>query len=78
MKNPDHPKEIKANAATLTLTLLKTKTEEFKQMLREMIFAEDCFTKECLEGSPDECKKLNDILNGSYNPRCILHMIMTS
>jgi hypothetical protein len=65
LKNPDHPKEVKANAATLTLTLLKTKTKEFKQMLEEMSFVKDCFTKEALEGLPDECKRLNDILNQS-------------
>jgi len=64
LKNPDHPKEVKANAATLTLTLLKTKTEEFKQMLLEMSFVTECFTKEAFEGLPVECKRLNDILNG--------------
>ena len=63
LKNPDHPKEVKANAATLTMTLLKTKTKEFKQMLEEMSFVKECFTKEALESLPDECKRLNDILN---------------
>ena len=64
LKNPDHPKEVKTNEATLTLTLLKTKTEEFKQMLLEMSFVTECFTKEAFEGLPVECKRLNDILNG--------------
>ena len=65
LKNPDHPKEVKANAATLTMMLLKTKTKEFKQMLEEMNFVKECFTKEVFEGLPDECKRLNDILNES-------------
>ena len=63
LKNPDHPKEIKANAATLTLTLLKTKTEEFKQMLKEMNFGQECLTEEALESLPSDCKKLYDIIN---------------
>ena len=62
LKNPDHPKEVKANAATLTLTLLKTKTNEFKQMLNEMNFCQECLSKEALESLPIECKKLHDII----------------
>ena len=63
LKNPDHPKEVKANAATLTLTLLKTKTNEFKQMLKEMNFCQECLSKEALDSLPIECKKLYDIIN---------------
>ena len=65
LKNPDHPKEVKSNAATLALTLLKTKTSEFKQMLKEMSFSKECLTEEALEILPNECKRLNDILNES-------------
>ena len=63
LKNPGHPKEVKANAITLILTLLKTKTEEFKQMLKDMSFCQECLTEEALETLPSDCKKLHDILN---------------
>ena len=63
LKNPDHPKEVKANAATLTLTLLKTKTNDFKQMLKDMNFCQECLTEEALRTLPSECKKLFDIIN---------------
>ena len=63
LKNPDHPKEVKANAAALTLTLLKTKTNEFKQMLKEMNFCQECLSEEALKSLPTECKKLFDIIN---------------
>jgi len=63
LKNPDHPKEVKANAATFTLTLLKTKTDEFKQMLKDMNFCQECLSEEALKSLPMECKKLFDIIN---------------
>merc|ERR1711997_1374883 len=63
LKNPDYPKEVKANAASLILTLLKTKTKEFKQMLIEMNFCQECLSEEALKSLPTECKKLFDIIN---------------
>ena len=64
LKNPDHPKEVKANAASLTLTLLKTKTKEFKEMLSDLNFVTECLNEEALKNLPDECKKLHDIICG--------------
>ena len=65
LNNVDHPKEVKANAATFTMTLLKTKTVEFKQMLKDMNFLKECLNEEALKILPSECKRLHDILNES-------------
>ena len=65
LKNSDCPKEVKANAATLTITLLKTKREEFKQMLNDMSFVSECLNQETLQVLPLECKRLYDIMKES-------------
>ena len=46
-----HPKEVKFNALTLTNVLLKVKTEEFRQMLKDMRLVE-----EALDPAEDEVK----------------------
>ena len=82
LKNPDHPKEVKANAASLTLTLLKTKTKDFKEMLSDLNFVTECLNEEALKNLPDECKKVHDIICSSgifdissIHIHCILELL---
>ena len=65
LKNNDLPKEVKANAATLTIALLKVKKNEFKQMLEDMNFVSECLNEEGLKILPRECKRLLDVLTES-------------
>ena len=58
LKSPDHPKEVKANAATLILTLLKVRCAEFKQNLCEMNIVSECLNEEALKALPSECTQL--------------------
>ena len=53
------PKEIRANTATFILTLLKVRESEFKQMLKDLNFVEECLDrKDTDEELPEECEKL--------------------
>ncbi len=72
LQEPKFPTEIKANAATFIVTLLKVRTAEFKQMLQDLNFVQDGLTKDHNEKEgesepfPAEVLKLRDHLeNGT-------------
>lgn len=58
INHADFPMELKANAATFMIALLKIQTDVFKQMLADLNFYNDCFPPDKL---PTMWKELQDL-----------------